>query len=279
MSKLRNAACWYADMGWHVLPLRPGRKQPLGRLVPNGKDDATADLAQVFRWWDAVPSANIGIHCYPSGLVVLDVDPRNGGDDSLYLLERELGTLPETVSAETGGGGFHYFFRDPGCDLAGVLADGLDVKRHGYVLVAPSVTTDAYTWDLEPGDVDVADLPANWLDRMRHTVRGQRTLTAEHDDPLRNIAATIYVPALTGRVVNRGGYVQCPFHSEGNERTPSLKCEDTLWACHGCRPLLGKQVCGGNVFDLAGLLLDRPLPLRGIDYREVRDRLERRLLR
>ena len=47
MRALRNAACEYADRGWKVLPLRPGRKEPLGALVPNGKDNATDETSFV----------------------------------------------------------------------------------------------------------------------------------------------------------------------------------------------------------------------------------------
>jgi hypothetical protein len=35
----------YAARGWHVLPLEPRGKAPLGRLVPRGMKDATTDPA------------------------------------------------------------------------------------------------------------------------------------------------------------------------------------------------------------------------------------------
>ena len=69
MKALRNAALGYADRGWCVLPLQPRGKAPLGRLVRNGKDDATADLATALGWWKRVPAANVGIVCGPSGFV------------------------------------------------------------------------------------------------------------------------------------------------------------------------------------------------------------------
>lgn len=279
--ELRNAALDYADRGWRVLPLRPRHKAPLGRLVPHGKDDATADLRTVFRWWRAVPTANVGVSCHPSGVVVIDVDPRNGGDDALHDLERDLGPLPETVSAETGGGGWHYLFRHPGGDLVGVLVDGVDVKDHGYVVAPPSVHPSGrrYTWDLSPADVPVADLPDAWVARLR-TPRALRrdpdlTVHTDHPDPLRNIPAAVYVARLTRRDVDRGGWVRCPFHGGGNESQPSLRCEGTIWACYGCPPLPGKRVTGGNIYDFAALLAGYPVPLRGSDFVDVQARLAR----
>ena len=45
--------------------------------------------------------------------VVLDVDPRSGGDKVLERLEAEHGKLPDTERVATGGGGLHYVFKAP----------------------------------------------------------------------------------------------------------------------------------------------------------------------
>ena len=86
-----------------------------------------------------------------SGLLVLDVDPRDGGPESLAALERENGPLPETARARTGGGGVHVFFRYPAekevRNSAGWLGLGLDVRGEGgYVVVPPSRTQGPYEW-------------------------------------------------------------------------------------------------------------------------------------
>lgn len=274
MSDLRNAACELADRGWAIHPLVPRAKRP---LTKNGKDDATTDLATVLGWWQRWPKANIGVHCNPSGLVVIDIDPRNGGDDSIHELEKLLGTLPTGPSAETGGGGTHYLFKHPGVPLVGKLADGVDVKDHGYILAAPSVHPSGgrYEWDLHPDEIELPELPERWLEAMVTTARtGPTELNVNHADELRRIPAATYVERLAGRAVNRAGFAQCPFHGGGEERTPSLKATGTLWACHACQPILGKRVLGGNIFDFTGLLWGYPIPLRGADYTEVRARLE-----
>lgn len=130
----------YARFGWHTLPVKPGAKQPLTR---HGHKDATRDAVKIRKLWQRVPTANVGVAVKPSDLIVVDVDPRNGG-----TLDA-LPALPATLTAHTGGGGVHLFFRRPTpCpQLPGKLAAGIDLKTDGYVLVAPSVTTGAYLFD------------------------------------------------------------------------------------------------------------------------------------
>lgn len=279
---LRNAALDYADRGWAVVPLKPRGKMPLGRIVPNGLSQATSDLATVLRWWRAEPRANIGIVAKPSDLIILDVDPDDGGDDTLYELERELGALPETVRQESGGGGAHYLYRHPGGDFRGKLGDGLDIRDQAYIVAAPSIhpeTGRTYEWDLAPGDVPVVELPEPWLERMRPTVARRQLdlqVNSNHSDALRNVPAALYVPAMTRRTITGDGWAQCPFHKGGKERTPSLKVEGTVWSCFGaCDPIGGRQVMGGNIYDLAALLAGYPIPLRGPDFLDVQSRLRR----
>jgi hypothetical protein len=120
--------------------------------------------------WTIAPQANIGIPTGEvSGFVVLDVDPRHGGDDALWDLERKHGPLPKTVRQITGGGGEHILFRHvPGLrNSAGKIAPGLDIRADGgYIVVSPSVHESGkrYAWDVDhhPCDVAIADAPA-WL--------------------------------------------------------------------------------------------------------------------
>ena len=94
-----QAALSYARLGWAVLPLHtainglcscgrancssPG-KHP---RTAHGVKDATTNEATIREWWQQRPDANIGIATGAvSGLVVLDVDPRHGGQESLQQL-------------------------------------------------------------------------------------------------------------------------------------------------------------------------------------------------
>ena len=83
-------------------------------------------------------------------LIVVDVDPRNGGDDTVakWLLREDF--RPENV-VSTGGGGYHYYFYSdvPIPCSSGRLGPGVDVKGTGGLVVAPPSTHasgHAYAW-------------------------------------------------------------------------------------------------------------------------------------
>lgn len=137
-----------ASLGWHVFPLNRGAKTPMagGR----GYLDATTDPDQIRAWWTRFPDANIGIACGASGLVVLDVDPRNGGEETLARLVAKHGPLPATLEARSFGTdanvpGRHLYFC--GELRKGVLGPGLDLQGAGaYVVAPPSVVAAPYEW-------------------------------------------------------------------------------------------------------------------------------------
>jgi hypothetical protein len=248
--------------------------------VKHGKDDSSSNLVQVLSWWLKAPNANVGVVANASGLVIIDVDDRNGGFDTLATLESEHGRLPKTVSAISGGGGAHFYFNHPGGLLRGTLGDGIDVKDHGYALAPPSIHDSGrrYEWDEHPDETAVADLPDPWLTLLKYGASKEklpRSPGQDHTDPLRRIPASEYVARLTGREMQRGGLFQCPFHAGGEEWEPSLKVDGTVWACHGCPPILGKRAFGGNIMDLGGILAGYAVPLRGADYLDVRTRLKK----
>lgn len=146
----------------------PG-KHPLARLAPKGLKNATTCAATVERWFTQVRLANIGLATGP--VVVLDVDPRHGGDESLRLLEAEHGPLPLTCRVLTGGGGEHIFFLPPdGIEIrnsAGLLAPGLDIRGVGGYVVAPSslhASGRAYEWSVDhhPDETPLAPMP-DWM--------------------------------------------------------------------------------------------------------------------
>jgi putative DNA primase/helicase len=77
----------------------------------NGVHDASTDEAKIRRWWNIWEDANIGLATgKDAGFFVLDVDPDKGGAETLTSLERKHGKLPETRTADTGGGGLHLLF-------------------------------------------------------------------------------------------------------------------------------------------------------------------------
>lgn len=176
---LLEYALRYAAMGWHVLPLHyikltgncscgsskcksPG-KHPSTR---NGVKDATTNRDDIRKWF--AKQCNIGIACGVSGFDVIDIDPRNGGDETWAALVKQHGEAPETVIANTGGGGFHYLYQIPlGMELIR-FGRGIDVKKDGgYIVVEPSnhASGTEYQWEgaFDPLE-GVAIMPAaSWM--------------------------------------------------------------------------------------------------------------------
>lgn len=77
-------------------------------LTNRGFKDATLESDVIRKWWGRWPAANIGIATGAlSGIIVLDIDPRHGGDLGLEAFEADHGKLPDTPVVLTGGGGYH----------------------------------------------------------------------------------------------------------------------------------------------------------------------------
>ena len=180
----RDYANKYARLGWLVFPCwrtdangkcqcshaekcaNPG-KHP---RTHHGFMDATTDPKKIKLWkWE---SANVGIRTgKESGLVVIDVDPRHGGKDTLQALLERLGTLPPGPIACTGGGGWHLVFQHPGHTVAiaskSGLADGIDVRADGGFIVAPPSVHKSghpYLWKKPLNGEPLPELPQKWLE-------------------------------------------------------------------------------------------------------------------
>ena len=116
--------------------------------------------------------------------LVVDCDPRNGGQDSF---ERLCNALSMDLHAEakhsvtTGGGGFHLFFQHTGNALKTCLPDypGLDFKTSGFVVGAGSFHISGQQYEIlkgTPHDIDQA--PPRLIDLLikpqahRSTING-----------------------------------------------------------------------------------------------------------
>ncbi|WP_254549592.1 bifunctional DNA primase/polymerase [Catellatospora tritici] len=124
-------------------------------LTCHGFYAATTDPQRIAAMLRAVPRGLLAIRTgLASGLVVIDVDPRNGGTASLHALIAR-GFTPPTRYVRTGAGGLHLYYRHPGgiaipCDKGIRLGPGIDVKADGgYVVAPPSRHPDTgrpYLW-------------------------------------------------------------------------------------------------------------------------------------
>lgn len=194
----RDAALSMLQRGRVPLPLHYPIGQSCSCGDPNckgpGKHPAILDWPnvrptpdEVARWFDAEPNANLGLLCgQASGVVVLDIDIRHGGGDSLNRLQN----IPKTRIVRTGGGGWHYYFAYPngGATVRNRTKipgyPGLEVKSDGSQVVAPPslhVSGNRYafdnslplaTWpmDLIPGeDKEPLAVPPTVPEGERHT--------------------------------------------------------------------------------------------------------------
>lgn len=125
-------------------------------------------------------NCNVGIRC-GNPIVVVDIDPRNGGTEALAALEAKHGPLPRTWEVATGGGGRHRYYRALRENHAGgAIAPGgaIDLKGHGGYVVGPTsihASGRRYEWEVPPGECELAPLP-EWIDKIQTRVAVQ-----EHD--------------------------------------------------------------------------------------------------
>lgn len=189
---MKEEAIKYALRGWPVLPVhsvdsysggctclsalcREVGKHPI--LSKSRYKEASKDVAQVILWWALYPNANVSVRTgFHSGLIVIDIDPKKGGQASLErLMEKRFGSLPDTVRSFSGGGGQHIFFKYPGKELRGRIGmrPGVDIRAEDMNCVMPPSKHKSggrYQWQpgKSPDEIEIAALP-HWLLRMIQT--------------------------------------------------------------------------------------------------------------
>ena len=162
-----DSAFYLVSFGWKVFPLMRGSKIPAlsKKAGGNGCLDATDDEEIIADWDYHLPGANIGIATgIPSGIMVIDLDPRNGSEESIAKLKAKKQEFPATVTAKTANGGLHlYYALEPELkNSKSVLAPGIDMKTTGgYVVGPPSVLTGGkrYEWINSPLGGSLPRLP------------------------------------------------------------------------------------------------------------------------
>ena len=138
-----QAAVDLAAFNWCVLPLHSPRgatcdcgasdcrspaKHPRIRGWADWKENPTPEDAA--SWWGMWAHANIGIVAGASGVVVLDVDPRHDGVETLKKLTDEHGVIPHGPRVRTGSGGWHFYFRHPKVPVGNSSGSSHGVTSH-----------------------------------------------------------------------------------------------------------------------------------------------------
>lgn len=198
MRELRDAAVWYGERGYRVIPLHHTNAEKVCScrraadcptpakhpLFVGWYQVATSDIDKIAAWWRLHPRANIGL--LMGGvhrLVAFDIDGESGRR-SLTELEAKFGALPETWTQETGrvGGGEHRVFCTPEGTSADQIrnrikiAPGIDVRSEGALIVAaPSRHPSGaqYQWR---NHVAVQTMP-DWLFRLASAPSARRAVS------------------------------------------------------------------------------------------------------
>lgn len=190
-------AITYQKLGWAVIPMHTAKGHSCtckdGASCTNqGKhprvnweefQEKPPTELQLRQWWRKWPNANIGIVTGKvSGIIVLDVD---GPQGDATLREGNY-HIPPTVTAKSGGDGWHYFYKHPGGDCrnfagqrGGTILPKVDFRGDGGCIVAsPSLhkSGNFYEWLISPEDAELAD-PPEWLVKL---IRAQDNARSNH---------------------------------------------------------------------------------------------------
>ena len=226
-----KAALAYARFGYAVFPCCPRNKVP---LIPkerggNGCKDATTDTSTITEWWTEYPEASVGIHAEKSGLIFIDIDPRNGGDQTWAEIEKGVAT----TTVVTGSGGRHLWFQDPKVRWPKTLGPGVDVQwGNKYVIAPPSIHPNGRKYAFDP-QLHIRSLKPQecpeWLLKYESAEPVSTRLAFSGNNGRQD-----ELIAKLGLREKRGEWVGfCPVHEETK---PSLgvNFEKAVFNCFGC---------------------------------------------
>lgn len=194
MSDLFPNAVEYLQAGMTLFPLHPivqgkcrcenpdceaAGKHPLRKNWQHQERESEATVKEV--WIDVYECNSFGWKL-DDDHIIIDVDPRNGGEKSLIDIQTDLNIDLFnlcTAIVKTGGGGYHFYFKKDNSRVLGWKLPekyrGIDIKQAGgFVVIAGSLHSSGkdYEWfsakksDLE----ELAPLPesiASMLDKVR----------------------------------------------------------------------------------------------------------------
>jgi hypothetical protein len=193
-AKLEAALAW-AARGFRVFPLPPNGTKPSSDWK-GWPEHATTDPDKITAWWQGTDQ-NIAV-C-TTGMLVVDIDMKNGKNGLASWMELHGGF--DTLTVRTRSGGYHLYYS--GADVAlsaGVLGSGLDIRSHNGYVVAPGSVVDGKGYAVEI-DQPVAPAPAEIVSRCRPP--GQRAENALI--PLVDLDTPAAVAAATARVERTPG--------------------------------------------------------------------------
>lgn len=112
-----------------------------------------------------------GVLC--KGLIVIDVDARNGGVESLKKLITDIPEIAECdfiINTGSGNGSRHYYFKAPdGISLSQHLKQyqGIDFKSSGYVVGSGSMHNSGKRYEIAYGSINnISEAPQGLIDLL-----------------------------------------------------------------------------------------------------------------
>lgn len=279
--KVKDKARFYKKNGLSVIPIRPGKKTPKIKWTPFQK--RIMSLEEIEECFGK--NSNIAIVTGKiSNIIVLDIDPRNGGDETLKGLK-----IPDTVTAETGGGGLHFYFKYPeGFDKISPFSNtkeypGVDLKADGgYIVGEPSLHPSGERYKFVEGkcfgEIELAEAP-KWLLNLIKKMQSGNGKKNKNNSPKKansnynSMKTDNIFDAVNGMVGildvwDRYGDGQetinnkicCPFHDDSNPSL-SFKVEENYYNCFGCK-------AGGGPVDLVMRLLKLSSAIEAVNILE-----------
>jgi hypothetical protein len=173
-------ALYFAGEKLRIVPLPYKKKRP---ILKNWPDLATSDPDQICRWFDDGTAGNYGI--LTDDLLVVDVDPRDGGN---YWLDDHRQRLPETWEFVSGANGVHLVYSSADSDVQKVKpAPGVDLLTGNAQIVGPGSRHPngrRYTIKIGPDDLATPAPAPSWLVdlvRRRTFCHGPMTIQPPED--------------------------------------------------------------------------------------------------
>ena len=147
---LLQKALEYAKRGWYVFPCREKDSEPFwdesknrerimtakSPYIAGGFEAASIDEKQIIEWWEKYPEAAIGIACGASGLIVVDVDVKEGRKGYDNFMKLNVSTTGALHSMTPSNGGMHIIYSGQTHSHANI-GIGIDIRSIGAYIVAP----------------------------------------------------------------------------------------------------------------------------------------------
>lgn len=192
----REIAHKYCDTGYSIIPVGSDKK-PLIKWEKYQKERATHE--QIEEWFKQFPDMNIAVVTGAiSGIIVADIEA--GGS---------IEGFPQTATAQTGGRGFHFYYKHPGYEVKNAtrITELTDIRGDGgYVVAPPSISEKGdYAWLIAPWDYiekpeyaegkEMADYPAEFINSLRKPSKVRNDILTPASIPVgqRNSEATRFI--------------------------------------------------------------------------------------